>query len=165
MGNKPFNWNLLCLLSWCLFNGLWDSKDHSLCFKANILCSELTITTQKWINATVARKQSLREPMSAVKDHQNSSKDHILQTPALYFRNQIPSGLSPCTVSLSLHVFLDGRCAQRDFNERGIKQKKSCYTPPFFSSLYLFIHLFILCYLWKLFYTPLRLPPSPFLTF
>lgn len=66
--------------------------------------------------------------LSSGKDYRNSSKDYKLQTPALYFPNQIPSGL-PLPPPLPLFL------SKMDDLPRGITtnkglNKRRCYSPP-----------------------------------
>lgn len=84
---------------------------------------------QRWMFATLAWKHYLREPCLLERTTELHLRTTNSRLPALYFLNQIPSGLPlspPFPVFLSkMDVF-----AQRDYNEQGIKQKDAAIFPP-----------------------------------
>ena len=113
--------------------------------------------------ATLAWKHYLREPCLLERTTELHLRTTNFRLPALYFLNQIPSGLPlppPFPVFLSkMDVF-----AQRDYNEQGIKQKDAAIFPPPPPSTY---HPFISPSIFpssaiygKFFTLPPRLPPS-----
>lgn len=115
--------------------------------------------------ATMAWKALSQRTLSSGKDYRNSSKDYKLQTPALYFPNQIPSGL-PLPPPFPLFLSKMDDLPRGIITNKGLN-KRRCYFSPSsscLSSLYLSIHLSIQCYLWKVFQASFKTSTS-FLSF
>lgn len=133
---------------WCYMDsatGLVLIKDHRLCFKANHLCSELILRLISPSEVKICfygMEKLSQRTLSPGKDYKNSSKDYKLQTPALYFPNQFPSGLP-----LPFPLFLSNKddLPRGIMTNNGLNKKTLLFPPSSFFSLYRSIHLSIRC--------------------